>query len=99
MKKITSQLEITLDDIVPSNRTLVLIYGDNNSSPEFKERAGRLAESLNNADTIKAVVVTVNGSKVYRNVTFKEPDGGELPDLKAVKERFVQVLEVKNGSS
>ena len=92
-----SPMSISADDIVPANRTLALIYTNADSSSEFKERAGRLVESLNNADTIKAVIITVNGSDFYNGLKFAKPNTDETPDLTHIKERFVQVLEVKNG--
>lgn len=92
-----SPMSISADDIVPANRTLALIYANADSSSEFKERSGRLVESLNNADTMKAVIITVNGSDFYNGLKFAKPNDGETPDLTHVKQRFVQVLEVKDG--
>ena len=98
----TFGMEISLLDIMPQNRTLVIIFGSKDSTGEFKERATRLVGSLNTPDTIKVVVVTVNGDKVFSGLNFTEPerDGTLDPEaLESVKKRFVQVLEVRNGGS
>lgn len=93
--------ELSLENVVPSNRTLVIVYQPEKLDGEFKERSARLIGSLNMADTIKAVVITVNGDKVLSGLNLGTPyNTGQLDEdaLKSVKERFVQVVEVRYGS-
>ena len=95
-------MEITLEDVAPNNRTLVMVYGSQNSPSDFRERAGRLVESMNGPETIKTVVVTVNGGRIFSGLNFTQPPDGGILDpnaLQHVKERFVQVLEVKYGAA
>lgn len=101
LKKGHDTMEMKLADVIPGNRTLVVVYGSDQSSSEFKERAARLIGSLNMAETIKAVVITVNGERVFRGLDFSTPPNDGTLDEKLyglVKERFTQVVEVKNGA-
>jgi hypothetical protein len=102
LKENVINMEVNLQSINPVNRTLVLVYGSSESPSDFKERANRLVAGLNMPDTIKAVVMTVNGDKVFSGLDFTKPQhSGNLdPDiLDHVKKRFVQVLEVNNGGA
>lgn len=102
LKENVINMEVNLLSINPVNRTLVLVYGSSQSPSDFKERANRLVAGLNMPDTIKAVVMTVNGDKVFSGLDFTQPEysGSLNPDtLNHVKQRFVQVLEVSNGGS
>ena len=85
------------DTVMATNRSLVIIHANINSDSEFRERAGRLVESLNNADTMKAVVVTVNGGLLYPGFTITKENTEPEPDLTNLKSKFVQVIEVRNG--
>lgn len=92
---------ILLDDVTAINRTLVVVYADSKSKKDYKERIDRFIGGLNTAETIKAVVITVSGDKIYQGVTFENPPSDEKIDphlLEAIKSKFVQVIEVKNGN-
>jgi len=92
---------ILLDDVTAINRTLVLVYADSKSKKDYKERIDRFIGGLNTAETIKAVVITVTGDKIYQGVTFENPPSDEKfdPDLlESIKSKFVQVIEVRNGN-
>lgn len=96
-------IEIDPESIVPSNRTLTIIWANSKDPDDYKERVSRLVDSLNRQDTIKSVIITVNGSKIYSGLHFEQPTNDPekavvvLLKLNQVKLKFVQVLEVVNG--
>jgi hypothetical protein len=91
---------IELENVIKSNRTLVIIHGDSSSSGDYQERVMRLVSGFNTHDNIKAVVVTITGDKFYNGVTFQNPPSDKVIDpekLEATKKQFVQVVEVTDG--
>ena len=91
---------IELENVIKSNRTLVIIHGDSSSSGDYQERGMRLVSGFNTHDNIKAVVVTITGDKFYNGVTFQNPPSDKVIDpekLEATKKQFVQVVEVTDG--
>ena len=97
-----NSMEITLENVSAGNRTLVIVYGSKDSPSDYKERAARLIGSLNLPDTIKAVVITINGNKIYSGLDFNHSPNPGKPDadmLDYVGKRFVQVLEVRHSGA
>lgn len=101
MKLSTTSINQKLDDVVAVNRTLAIVYGDNECKDDFIERATRLISCFNTNETIKAVVITVTGDNIYNGLTFaNEPsemtEAGEKK-LESIKRKFAQVIEVKDA--
>lgn len=94
-------MKIEAKDIAPGNNSLVLIYGDKNSSIDFKERVSRLVSCLNLHDTMKAVVVTVVDGEFYAGVTFDgDLAGGVVQEtITEIGQRFKQLIEVRDAKA
>lgn len=100
MKLLQNENNTELTNVPKHNRTLVIVYGDSESTSDFQERAARLIGSLNTHETIKAIVITITGDKFYRGLTFQNPPSELEIDpvkLKEMTHGFVQLVEVKDA--
>jgi hypothetical protein len=100
LKEKANGMETKLENVQAGNRTLAIVYGSKDSPSDFKERATRLVGSLNTPETIKVIVITVNGGRVFSGLDFSQPQDSGVVDrdmLNYLKQKFVQVLEVKYG--
>lgn len=96
-----AHMEIDQKSISPGNHTVVVVHGSQKSSGEFKERAARFVSSLNLADTIKAMVVTVSDGKFHAGLTFEGEEAGGVDEAVIVEvgKRFKQIIEVKDAKA
>ena len=83
----------------PNHRTLVLVYGDENSNEDFRERVVRLTGEMNTPYGMKAVIATVADGKMKEGIAWDGSESGGLTDEQKadLATDFVQIVEVKSG--
>lgn len=86
-----------INDIQPTNRTLIIVYTTVTDTEDFQERKNRLLDSINRHNTIKAVVVTVvdHGAILYKGTQcIFDPN-----KLEQLKTKFTMIVEVTSSAT